>query len=40
MNGTPTFFMNGERYDGSWANQVAFINRLREATRQAAETSA
>jgi protein-disulfide isomerase len=40
VNGTPTFFMNGERHDGSWANQVAFINRLREAARQAAETSA
>jgi protein-disulfide isomerase len=40
VNGTPTFFMNGERYDGSWANQVAFIKRLREAARQGAETSA
>ena len=40
VNGTPTFFMNGERYDGSWANKAAFINRLRESARQAAETSA
>ncbi|HEX9084969.1 MAG TPA: thioredoxin domain-containing protein [Gemmatimonadaceae bacterium] len=40
VNGTPTFFMNGVRHDGSWANKAAFINSLREAARQAAETSA
>jgi protein-disulfide isomerase len=40
VNGTPTFFVNGERYDGSWANKDAFINALRNAARQAVETSA
>jgi protein-disulfide isomerase len=29
VNGTPTFFMNGARYDGSWANEEAFIGALR-----------
>lgn len=36
VNGTPTFFVNGERYDGSWANKAAFINALREASQHAA----
>jgi protein-disulfide isomerase len=40
VNGTPTFFMNGARYDGSWANVEAFIRTLRELARQAVETSA
>ena len=40
VNGTPTFFVNGVRYDGSWANQEAFIRTLRDAVRQAVETSA
>jgi protein-disulfide isomerase len=40
VNGTPTFFVNGERYDGSWANKEAFINALRNAARQAVEASA
>lgn len=31
VNGTPTFFVNGVRYDGSWANATAFISALREA---------
>ena len=35
VNGTPTFFVNGDRYDGSWANEEAFIGALREAARQA-----
>jgi protein-disulfide isomerase len=34
VNGTPTFFINGARYDGSWANVEAFIGALREAARQ------
>jgi protein-disulfide isomerase len=38
VNGTPTFFMNGARYDGSWANVEAFIGTLREMARQAVET--
>ena len=40
VNGTPTFFINGNRYDGSWANEEAFIRALRETARQAVETSA
>ena len=40
VNGTPTFFVNGIRYDGSWANQEAFIGALRDAARQAVEASA
>jgi formate-nitrite transporter family protein len=35
VNGTPTFFINGQRYDGSWANQEAFTRALRDATRAA-----
>jgi protein-disulfide isomerase len=31
VNGTPTFFVNGLRYDGSWTDQRAFIHALREA---------
>ena len=34
VNGTPTFFVNGSRYEGSWANEKAFINTLREAAQQ------
>jgi Protein-disulfide isomerase len=35
VNGTPTFFVNGVRYDGSWANAAGFIGALREAARLA-----
>jgi protein-disulfide isomerase len=28
VNGTPTFFVNGERYDESWADEQAFIRAL------------
>jgi protein-disulfide isomerase len=34
VNGTPTFFVNGSRYDGSWANEKAFTHALREAAHQ------
>jgi protein-disulfide isomerase len=40
VNGTPTFFVNGTRYDGSWANKEAFIQALREAVRRASATPA
>ena len=40
VNGTPTFFVNGTRYDGSWANENAFIGALRDAAREAAGASA
>jgi protein-disulfide isomerase len=39
VNGTPTFFVNGNRYDGSWANENAFIGALRDAAREAVEAS-
>ena len=35
VNGTPSFFINGERYDGSWANEDAFLARLRETAHAA-----
>lgn len=31
VNGTPTFFVNGERYDGSWTEPDTFIRALRNA---------
>ena len=29
VNGTPTFFINGARYEGSWANEEGFMHALR-----------
>jgi protein-disulfide isomerase len=34
VNGTPTFFINGFRYDGNWADSVEFIQALTEAATQ------
>lgn len=31
VNGTPTFFINGERYDGDWGDPESFIQVLRSA---------
>lgn len=31
VNGTPTFFINGARYDGDWRDPVAFVGTLRAA---------
>lgn len=31
VNGTPTFFINGERYDGDWTDAEDFARALREA---------
>jgi protein-disulfide isomerase len=31
VNGTPTFFINGDRYDGSWLDVAAFARALTEA---------
>lgn len=28
VNGTPTFFINGERYDGNWSNEAEFAATL------------
>jgi protein-disulfide isomerase len=42
VNGTPTFFINEERYDGSWTHEKKFVGALRvaeEASRQAPLTS-
>lgn len=30
VNGTPTFYVNGTRFDGDWADPVALIAALRE----------
>jgi protein-disulfide isomerase len=35
VNGTPTFFVNGRRFEGDWANPVAFAAALRSAARVA-----
>jgi protein-disulfide isomerase len=34
VNGTPTFFINGARFDGNWADTVEFIQALTEAAAQ------
>jgi protein-disulfide isomerase len=34
-NGTPTFFLNGERYDGAWDDVDAFTRDLRDAAKPA-----
>jgi protein-disulfide isomerase len=31
VNGTPTFFINGTRFEGEWTNAGAFIEALEEA---------
>jgi protein-disulfide isomerase len=31
VNGTPTFFINGERFDGNWSDVGAFVAALRAA---------
>ena len=31
VNGTPTFFINGERYNGPWADETRFLRALEEA---------
>ncbi len=33
VNGTPTFFINGERYDGDWRDPAVFIGTLLAAAR-------
>lgn len=39
VNGTPTFFINGERYDGPWADEGYFLRALRDAARAAESAS-
>jgi protein-disulfide isomerase len=36
VNGTPTFFVNGHRYDGDWTDAEAFAADLRTLARPAA----
>ena len=31
VNGTPTFFINGVRYDGNWADATEFVQVLTDA---------
>jgi protein-disulfide isomerase len=31
VNGTPTFFINGERYNGPWADEARFVRALEDA---------
>jgi protein-disulfide isomerase len=33
VNGTPTFFINGRRYDGSWADERGFAAALESAAK-------
>ena len=35
VNGTPTFFINGYRFDGNWSDIREFIQSLTEAANQA-----
>ena len=35
VNGTPTFFVNGQRYEGTWADPETLISALRDAVQQA-----
>ena len=35
VNGTPTFFINGERFDGAWNDPGSFLRALREAATAA-----
>ena len=32
VNGTPTFFINGRRYDGDWTDEAAFLGALRSSS--------
>jgi len=34
VNGTPTFYINGNRYDGNWADTTEFIQALQAAALQ------
>jgi protein-disulfide isomerase len=38
VNGTPTFFINGLRFDGNWSDPAAFTAALRAAARQGSYT--
>jgi len=36
VNGTPTFFINGQRYDGAWPDEDAFVRVLDRVAKEAA----
>ena len=36
VNGTPTFFIKGERYDGAWPDEDSFVRVLEAAARDGA----
>jgi protein-disulfide isomerase len=38
VNGTPTFFVNGRRFDGDWTDPEAFASALREVARSQSYT--
>jgi len=40
VNGTPTFFINGQRYDGEWTDGAVFIAALEQAAKLAHTESA
>jgi protein-disulfide isomerase len=39
VNGTPTFFVNGRRFDGNWSDPAAFAAALQEVLRARSYTS-
>ena len=39
VNGTPTFFVNGERYDGAWPDEDAFVRALEKAAKEGIPTA-
>jgi protein-disulfide isomerase len=34
VNGTPTFFVNGVRYEGNWSDLTTFVDALEHAARE------
>jgi protein-disulfide isomerase len=40
VNGTPTFFVNGERYDGPWADEDGFVRALEREAKSASSAAA
>jgi protein-disulfide isomerase len=40
VNGTPTFFLNGLRYDGDWGDEESFVGDLEYAAERSTEGAA
>ena len=38
VNGTPSFFINGERFDGNWTDPDEFVAALEAAARGASQS--